>query len=108
MTTDTSAAPKRRVTRRGRWTYNSDSLRYGEAGWHLDGSPLVLDFMPGYTDCGPSRGMYLLYNWAGREHEPVSTHARHAMETAESEWDALSDDEREVIALEFAVNGPTG
>jgi hypothetical protein len=85
-----SANAPRRVRRRGRWTYNSDSTRYGVAGWHLDGTPLVIDFMPGYTDCEPSRGMYLLYNWPGREHEPLSTHVGHAMEVAEGEYDALA------------------
>jgi hypothetical protein len=75
----------------GNWVYNSDSTLYGEAGWHLDGSPLVIDFMPGHHGCcngSPRccRGTYLLYNWPGREHEPLATHLRWAMEVAEDDW----------------------
>ena len=56
----------KRVKRIGRWTYNSESTLDGEAGWHLDDSPVVIDFMPGMTDCEPGRGLYLGYNWPGR------------------------------------------
>jgi len=30
----------KRVKRIGRWTYNSESTLYGEAGWHLDDTRL--------------------------------------------------------------------
>jgi hypothetical protein len=86
----------------GRWTYNSDSGLYGEAGWHLDGTPLVIDFMPGNHQCcngGPRccRGCYLLYGWPGQEHEPVATHVGYAMECVEEWWDALADFERALL-----------
>jgi hypothetical protein len=82
------------VKRIGRWVYNSDSTLYGEAGWHLDGGPVVLDFMPGNHSCcigGPRccHGCYLLYGWPGREHEPVAMHLRSAMQCIEEELDAL-------------------
>jgi hypothetical protein len=77
------------MTRRiGRWAYNSDSTLYGEAGWHLDGSPVVIDFMPGMTDCEPGRGLYLGYNWPGRvDGWIVSKYCREAMRIVEQAWD---------------------
>ena len=79
---------KRKTTRRGRWTYDSTTTYYGAAGWHLDGTPIVIDFMPGYIDCEPSRGMYLLYNWPGKiDGEPIATQVDRAMEIIEDDWD---------------------
>lgn len=78
--------------RLGRWAYNSESTRYGVAGWHLDGSPVVIDFMPGFTDGAPARGMYLVYNWPNSAHidaDPVATHVQDAMRAIEREWDSL-------------------
>lgn len=73
----------------GRWTYDGTSNQYGIAGWHLDGGPIVLDFMPGHHGCcngGPGRcGAYLLYGWPGREHEPVDRYLRGAMDWVESQ-----------------------
>jgi hypothetical protein len=95
MTTAAETACTVRVSRRiGRWVYNSDSTYYGEAGWHLDGGPIVLDFMPGHHGCcngGPRccRGTYLLYGWPGRLHEPVATHLRAAMQWVEDELDEM-------------------
>lgn len=65
-------------------------LRRG--GLHLDGGPIVIDFMPGFTDGEPCRGMYLIYNWPNHTHidaEPVATHLREAMRAVETEWDEL-------------------
>jgi hypothetical protein len=82
-----------RITRRrGRWAYNSESTRYGEAGWHLEDTSIVIDFMPGNHQCcnGGRRcchGCYVLHGWPGREHEPVSMHVDDAMEAIEQEWD---------------------
>jgi hypothetical protein len=45
--------------RLGRWSYDNTSTLPGVAGWHLDGSPVVIDFMPGMTDVDPGRGLYL-------------------------------------------------
>ena len=87
LTKPEAPVSKRPARRRGRWTYNSDSSYYGEAGWHLDGTPVVIDFMPGYTDCAPGRGMYLLYNFPGRADEPLSTHVDEAMREVEKMWD---------------------
>ena len=80
----------KRVKRIGRWTYNSESTLDGEAGWHLDDSPVVIDFMPGMTDCEPGRGLYLGYNWPGRtDGWIVSKYCREAMRIVEQEWDEL-------------------
>jgi len=80
----------KRVKRIGRWTYNSESTLYGEAGWHLDDSPVVIDFMPGMTDCEPGRGLYLGCNWPGRAGGwIVSKYCREAMRIVEQEWDEL-------------------
>jgi hypothetical protein len=59
----------------------------------------VIDLMPGNHGCCNGgrdccRGSYLLYNWPGREHEPVSRYVDSAMEYVEREWDALSDEEK--------------
>ena len=71
----------------GRWTYNTESTLYGEAGWHLDGSPVVIDFMPGMTDGEPGRGLYLGYNWPGRaDGWIISKHCREAMRLVEEKW----------------------
>jgi hypothetical protein len=73
----------------GRWTYDgSEPL----PGWHLDNSPVVLDFDPGSHSCcdgGPGcrGGAYILYEWKGREYEPISGDLRSAMEWAERAWD---------------------
>lgn len=81
--------------RMGRWVYNSDSTLYGEAGWHLDGSPVVLDFMPGHHGCcdgGPRccHGCYLIYGLPGyTDSEPVDRYLAGAMEWAEKEWDKV-------------------
>jgi len=108
MTTTTTKRPARR---RGRWTYNSDSAMYGEAGWHLDGTPLVIDFMPGDHQCcngGPNccRGCYLLYGWPGNGHEPVGTHVDYAMECVEEWWDTLSVGQQEALTCGSAVPLP--
>jgi hypothetical protein len=73
----------------GRWVYDDRDFDYGNAGWHLDGSPLVIDFMPGMTDCEPGRGMYLGYNWPGDSLGDwmLATHLREAMRVAEKRWD---------------------
>jgi hypothetical protein len=75
----------------GRWAYNSDSTQYGEAGWRLDGTPVVIDYMPGCQGgCNPGGrcGGYLLYGWPGRwEGEQVDRYLRGAMEQIEQEWD---------------------
>lgn len=74
--------------RMGRWAYNSESTQYGEAGWHLDDSPVVIDFMPGMTDCEPGRGLYLGYNWPGCDDGwIVSKWCRDAMSIVEEQWD---------------------
>jgi hypothetical protein len=83
--------------RRGRWTYNSDSTYYGQAGWHLDGAELVtgteivVDFMPGLPAwcCHnpPHRGEYQLHNWPGREWDSVACTADDAMRIIEQEYD---------------------
>lgn len=85
----------------GRWVYDDSDRHWGAAGWHLDGSPVVIDFMPGDHSCCNGgrrccRGCYLLYNWPhySREHEPVATHLADAMELVEEWWDA----EQEAIA----------
>jgi hypothetical protein len=80
----------------GRWVYNSTSTRYGIAGWHLDDSPVVIDFMPGRGWDG--KGEYQLYNWPagtpfGQErpavfdHEPLARYLRDAMQEVEEAWD---------------------
>jgi hypothetical protein len=77
--------------RRGRWTYNSESTLYGEAGWHLDGSVIVVDFMPGRpSECWhtpPHRGEYQLHNWPGREWESIACTVDDAMHIVEREYD---------------------
>jgi uncharacterized protein (DUF2237 family) len=80
------------VSRRfGRWTYNSNSTRYGEAGWHLEGGPVVIDFMPDhYSQCPHfphCRGEYQLHGWPGREWESVACRLREAMDVIEQEHD---------------------
>lgn len=81
------------MRRIGRWTYDSDSTLYGEAGWHLDGGPVVLDFMPGRpAECGhfpPCRGEYQLHGWPGREWESIACPLRDAMQIIEEEHDEL-------------------
>jgi hypothetical protein len=96
------SAAKRPTTRRGRWTYNGGEALYGIAGWHLDGTPLVIDFMPGNHQCcnggrGCCHGCYVLYNWPARSHDPVSMYVDSAMEAIEEEWDALDDGQRLAI-----------
>jgi len=72
--------------RRDRWTYNSDSSQYGEAGWHLDGTPLVLDFMPGHGWDG--KGEYQLYNDPCLiNHTSVDRYMDGAMRWTEEHWD---------------------
>jgi hypothetical protein len=87
----------------GRWVYDDSDGEYGNAGWHLDGSPVVIDFMPGNHQCcigGPRccRGCYLLYNWPGNlpfcgapppvgDCEPVALYLRDAMGVVEDAWD---------------------
>jgi hypothetical protein len=78
----------------GRWAYDSTGTLPGDAGWHLDGGPVVLDFFRGNHQCcigGPRccRGCYLLAGWPGREHEPVSLYLRDAMEIVEREHDEM-------------------
>ena len=85
----------------GRWIYNSESTRYGEAGWHLDGGPIVLDWMPA-CDEGCEPGIpgaerydsehydccWSLYGWPDRiEAEPVSRYLPDAMAQIEQEYD---------------------
>ena len=93
---DTSVPPltalgscrSRRPRRWGRWVYSDRNGQYGCSGWLLDGSPLVLDFMPGMTDCEPGRGLYLLYNWPGHRRERIiSRWCRLAMDEVEEIWD---------------------
>ena len=89
----------------GRWVCNSESTRYGEAGWHLDNGPVVIDFMPGVPAAchhrPPHRGEYQLHNWpqdlpfAGSEspvldHHSVACSLRDAMRVAEEEWDEVT------------------
>ena len=84
----------------GRWTYNSDSTYYGEAGWHLDGGPVVLDFMPGLpAECPhspPCRGEYQLHGWPREipfatacawDFMSIACRLRDAMRVIEGEWD---------------------
>ena len=73
----------------GRWIYNGSGPL---PGWHLEDSPVVLDFDPSSHACcigGPGcrGGAYILYGWPGRDHEPVSSDLRSAMEWAEEAWD---------------------
>jgi hypothetical protein len=84
----------------GRWTYDNTSTRYGVAGWHLDDSPLVIDFMPGsrtHQNCPDCAGEYQLYNWPPGlpfdgtappvfDHQPVARYLRDAMEIVEKAW----------------------
>lgn len=82
------------VRRIGRWIYNADDGLPGEPGWHLDGGPVVLDFMPGHHGCcnGGSRccrGCYLLSGWPERYFEPAGRYLRDAMEWAERELDEM-------------------
>ena len=79
----------------GRWTLNTDSTRYGVAGWHLDDGPIALDWMPacdkgcepgapgpGHCDC-----CWSLFGWPGRiEAEPVDRDLLTAMAQIEDEW----------------------
>jgi hypothetical protein len=72
----------------GRWAYDNTSTLYGVAGWHLDGSPVVIDFMPGVTDGEPGRGLYLGYNWPGRDDGWfISKYCAEAMRLTGREWD---------------------
>jgi hypothetical protein len=76
-------------TRIGRWVFSEESIQYGEAGWHLDGSPVVIDFMPDAEDYGSGiEGCFLGYNWPGR-HDcwEVSMYLAEAMSIVEQEWD---------------------
>ena len=85
MSTETVTA-KRPARRRGRWTYEGQS---DVPGWHLDGTPLVLDFDPLDSSCAV-RGAYLLYGdtCAGRRFGgPVDHYLDGAMEWAEEHWD---------------------
>jgi hypothetical protein len=78
-------ATKRRTARRGRWTYNSRSTRYGIAGWHLDGTPLVIDFMPDHGWDG--KGEYQLYNDpCYHDHKSLDRYVNGAMREAEEHW----------------------
>lgn len=78
---------KRPVRRRGRWTWNTDSIKYGEAGWHLDGTPLVIDFMPGHGY--DNKGEYQIYNDPCVDnHTGLDRYMVGAMEWAEEHWDA--------------------
>jgi hypothetical protein len=77
------------MTRRiGRWIYNSESTLYGEAGWHLKGSPIVIDFMLGADPDERGRGIYLGYNWPGVDDGwYVSRYCRDSMSRVEKQWD---------------------
>jgi hypothetical protein len=81
----------------GRWTLNDASTLYGEAGWHLDGGPIVLDWMPACEE-GCEEGTidddehydccWSLYGWPGRlEADPVGRYLPEAMRQVEREWD---------------------
>ena len=79
----------------GRWTLSDTSTRYGVAGWHLDGGPIVLDWMPACDEgCGPDTWgdehydcCWSLYGWPGREEaEPIDKYLPTAMEQIEREW----------------------
>lgn len=80
----------------GRWTLNSTSTLYGEAGWHLDGGHIVLDWMPSCEEgCPPgTRGeehadcCWCLYGWPGQfAAKPVDKDLAAAMRQVEQEWD---------------------
>lgn len=99
---DKPAGAGKRPKRMGRWTYNSASSLYGEAGWHLDGAHVVIDFMPGDRACcnggrNCCRGCYLLYNWPRGlqfdgtsppvyDCDPVARYLRDAMRLVEEAW----------------------
>jgi hypothetical protein len=93
-----STIAKHPARRRGRWTYNSDSTMYGEAGWHLDGTPLVIDFMPGHG-CD-SKGEYQIYNdpcyW---DHDPLDRYMDGAMRLAEQHWDSEHASDAEALKV---------
>jgi hypothetical protein len=100
-------ATKRPARRRGRWTYDATDNHYGEAGWHLDGTPIVIDFMPGDHQCcnggrGCCHGSYLLYGWPGREHEAIATHVDFAMECVEGWWDKLGTEGQGALVARLA------
>ena len=83
--------------RRGRWTYDTGSNRYGVAGWHLDGTPLVIDFMPGHG--WDSKGEYQLYNDpCYHDHEPLDRYMDGAMRQAEEHWDTVHAPEADELA----------
>jgi hypothetical protein len=79
------------MRRVGRWTYNSDSTYYGEAGWHLDGTHVVIDWMPDHNGNCPHqprhRGEYQLHGWPGRAFESVACGFRDAMAVVEEMYD---------------------
>jgi hypothetical protein len=82
---------RRTVAKRiGRWVYDDRDFAYGAAGWLLDGSPVVLDFMPGHCDDPASArrgGVYMLYNLPGFAGGTViSVYLRPAMDWAEREY----------------------
>jgi hypothetical protein len=91
--------------RRGRWMYNNESTRYGVAGWHLDSTPLVLDFMPGHGYDG--RGEYQLHNDpCFMDHEPMDHYVDGAMRLAEEHWDTEhSGEAAELAALAGSKEG---
>jgi hypothetical protein len=74
----------------GRWAYDGNEPR---PGWHLDGSPVVLDYDDKSHACcmgaaGCRGGAYLLSGFPGRhDWEPVDQYLRGAMEWAEKAWD---------------------
>ena len=81
--------------RAGRWVLDDESARYGEAGWHLDGGPIVLDWMPACEEgCEPGSSgrehyecCWALYGWPGRpEAKPVDRYLTAAMAWIEYEW----------------------
>ena len=79
----------------GRWTLNDESADCGEAGWHLDAGPIVLDWMPACEEgCEPGTPgeehydcCWSLYGWPGRlEADPVDRDLEAAMRRIEEEW----------------------
>jgi hypothetical protein len=79
----------------GRWIFNGASTLYGEAGWHLNGGNIVLDWMPacgqgclpGTSDEGHADCCWCLYGWPGRlEATPVDKDLIAAMRQIEQEW----------------------
>jgi hypothetical protein len=80
----------------GRWVYDDTDNHYGVAGWHLDGTPLVIDFMPDHGWDG--KGEYQLYNDpCYHDHHPLDHYVDEAMQEVEEHWDTVHAPEVEAL-----------